>query len=306
MSTDPEQVTGSSEPEPGTEPVAQGPPVPPTAAPLPLWPTQPTPGYAPKAPAATTYQAAAPPPPAPPERGSGPPVPIWPAAAPPAGAAGRPWRIPVVLVAATLIVVSVGAAAVLMGMMKHPAGSSTAAPAATGSLQTTAAAAASAPATAGASGSAGAAPGVPGSYRAVGDLCAVVKDGALTQLYPTRSDVTHENRAGSTATDMSCAEVLRSGSASRDLRIQASVSTDGSARTGYEALRQAVMARGTVPMVVAGLGSAAFAYQDSGSTQVVALDGNLVITVLWGGRDEPDLTSRLIDVCRSTMAGLKA
>jgi hypothetical protein len=210
-----------------------------------------------------------------------------------------------VLAAAALVLLALGggAAALFLPRSGH---SSTAAGPAVAASPATSAPAASAPAAPGASGSTGAVSGAPGSYRTVSDLCAVVKDGALTELYPTRSDVSHDTKTTGPETDMTCAEVLRSGSTSRRLVIQASVSDDGSARGRYKELEQMVMARGTLPMVVAGLGSAAFAYQDPDATQLVVLDGNLVITVLWGSRDEPDLTSRLVDVCRSTMAELKA
>ncbi len=319
MSTDPEQAPGSSVPEPGTEPPAQGPPVPP--APLPLWPADPTPGYAPKGPVSTTYQAAAPPPPAPPSRGSGPPVPLWPAAAtsPPAAPARGSGRVRwVVLAAAALVLLALGGGAAVLFLPRANHSSTAAGPAVaasppggatTGPAAASATAATSAPAATG--GSAPAGSGAPGTYRQVDDLCAVAKDGALTELYPTRTDVRHDHRTAGPVVSMVCAETLRSGPSSRPLTIQADASTDGSARSRYNALKQMTVARGTAPKDVTNLGSEAHWYEDQDGMHVAAYDGNLVISALWGNRmgpvrTEPDIMFRLIDVCRSTMAVLKA
>jgi hypothetical protein len=287
---------------------------------MPLWPAKPTPGYAPKGPVPTTYSAGpstAPPPPPPvkPPPGSGPPVPIWPDAAQPAAAPRGSGRTRWVLAGtAALVLLALGGGAALLFLpTSAPAtsaagGAASAAPrSAASALGPTAGATTVGPPVGPSVGSGvPAASPVPGTYRQVDDLCAVAKDGALTQLYPTRTDVSHESRTSGTVVTMWCGEVVQSqpGAASRRLTITAEVSTVGSIRPRFDAERSQASGRATTTTLT-GLGSAAFWYQDQDGTHVVGSDGNLIVSVVWDGRDEPDLLSRLTDVCRLTTAALK-
>jgi hypothetical protein len=218
------------------------------------------------------------------------------------------------LAAAALVLLALGGGAAVLFMPRSNHGSTAAGPAVAASPAggaTTGPAVPSAPAATGASAPTGAGSGVPGTYRQVADLCAVAKDGALSDLYPTRADASHDHRTAGPVVSMFCTETLRSGPSGRALTLQADVSTDGAARSRYAALKQTTAARGTVPMDVTNLGSEAHWYQDQDGVHVVAYDGNLVISLLWGSRagparTEPDIMFRLIDVCRSTMAALKA
>jgi hypothetical protein len=216
---------------------------------------------------------------------------------PPSGPRRSGRRLWLVLGAAALVLVIVGGAATVVLWPK-----STSAPQAAGPPLAEASAATGAPV------ATTAPPLSSTTYHGVTNLCATVDLTPLTELYPKQL---RANPSGTTA-NMACHTDLQSDTVAGLLSVEARLLPDAaSVRVMYEGLRKATL-RTDVVIEIPGLGTGAYWHLEQAlGTEVVAYDGNLYITALWGdlhnpAKTAPDIVMRLTTLVRNTMTKLKA